>query len=114
MIRSDQILEIQSLCELDRPFITVFDRSNSLLRSINDYQPWLENVLSSCIDDRWSELSGLDRELQFADTVKFPERSTRRSKMVPWSFIVDEMNVPEVYYWTFGQLPPNYEFTSNG
>jgi len=34
--------------------------------------------------------------------------------MVPWSFIVDEMNVPEVYYWTFDKSPPGYEYTSDG
>ncbi|GAB7356288.1 hypothetical protein MBLNU459_g7092t2 [Dothideomycetes sp. NU459] len=80
-----------------------------ILISVNGYQPWLEEVLSSCIDDRWSELSDLNRELQFADTVKFPERSNKRSKMVPWSFIIDEMNLPEVYWWTFGRTPPEEE-----
>lgn len=32
---------------------------------------------------------------------------------MPWSFIVDEMNIPEVYYWTFGQSPPGPEHTSD-
>lgn len=27
---------------------------------------------------------------------------------MPWSFIVDEMNVPEVYYWTFDKTPPEH------
>lgn len=94
-------------CSLDA-FADHFDRA------INGYEPWLEDVLGACINDRWGELPSLNRELQFSDTVKFPERSNKRKKgNMPWSFIVDEMNIPEVYYWTFDQSPPGYEYTSN-
>jgi len=90
------------------------NRSFLLLSCINGYQPWLEDVLASCIDDRWYELPSINKELQFADTVKFPERSNKRTKMVPWSFIVDEMNVPEVYWWTFGKKLPDERMLSDG
>ena len=66
-------------------------------------------MLETCIDDRWLELADLNRELQFEDTVKFPERSNKRNKRIPWSFLVDMMNIPEVYYWTFGLIPPEGE-----
>lgn len=33
---------------------------------------------------------------------------------MPWTFIVDEMNVPDVYYWTFGQTPPDEELLADG
>lgn len=112
MTRSGQIQTIQSSCRCThKKSMSLFNTSH---RSVNGYQPWLEDVLQTCINDRCSELSGLNRELQFADTVKFPERSNRRSRFVPWNFIIDEMNVPEVYYWTFNQTPPSTEFTSDG
>jgi len=106
--------ETQSSCIIFTPFLHLWSSTKPHPRSVNGYQPWLEDILSSCIDDRWSELPALNRELQFAVTVKFPERSNKRSRMVPWSFIVDEMNVPEVYYWTFDKSPPGYEYTSDG
>ncbi|KAL1304641.1 hypothetical protein AAFC00_003605 [Neodothiora populina] len=82
--------------------------------NINGYQPWLQGVLRAAINDRWSELPDLNRELQFADTVKFPEKANKRSKGdLPWSFVVDEMNIPKVYYWSFGETPPGYQYTSN-
>lgn len=76
------------------------------LRTFNGYQPWLEQVISTCIDDRYDELTDLNRALQFDDTVKFPERSNKRSMQIPWSFLVDQINVPDVYWWTFGKDPP--------
>ncbi|KEQ75465.1 hypothetical protein M436DRAFT_41755 [Aureobasidium namibiae CBS 147.97] len=77
-----------------------------LLISFNGYQPWLEQVIATCIDDRYDELTDLNRALQFDDTVKFPERSNKRSTQIPWSFLVDQMNVPDVYWWTFGKERP--------
>lgn len=67
---------------------------------------WLEQVIATCIDDRYDELTDLNRALQFDDTVKFPERSNKRSTQIPWSFLVDQMNVPDVYWWTFGKERP--------
>lgn len=40
-----------------------------LIISVNGYQPWLQEILSSCIDDYWSDISDLDREVQFASTM---------------------------------------------
>ncbi|KAI5251076.1 hypothetical protein E4T42_04528 [Aureobasidium subglaciale] len=77
-----------------------------LLITFNGYQPWLEQVISTCIDDRYDELTDLNRALQYDDTVKFPERSNKRSTQIPWSFLVDQMNIPDVYWWTFGKDPP--------
>ncbi|KAK0876179.1 hypothetical protein LTR87_009939 [Friedmanniomyces endolithicus] len=68
-----------------------------LVISINGYQPWLEEILSICIEDYWSNISDLDREVQFAGTMQFPERANKRGQNVPWTFVSDHMNVPQVY-----------------
>lgn len=43
--------------------------ADPLIISVNGYQPWLQEILSSCIDDYWSDISDLDREVQFASTM---------------------------------------------
>jgi hypothetical protein len=48
----------------------------------------------------------VSRELQFAGTARFPERTSKRGKSVPWTFIMDQMNVPQVYSWSVGLEPP--------
>jgi hypothetical protein len=63
--------------------------------------------METCIDDRYDDLSDLNRALQFDDTVKFPERSNKRTRRIPWTFLVDQMNIPDVYWWTFGKEPPS-------
>lgn len=70
--------------------------------------------MTTCIDDHYSEPGVTNREVQFSDTVQFPQRSMKRSKWVPWTFIIDQMNVPEVYYWTFGRPPPPEEAIADG
>lgn len=80
-----------------------------LIISINGYQPWLEEILGTCIQDYWSEISDLDREVQFAQTMQFPERASKRGEDVPWTFILDHMNVPQVYYWSVGMEPPEWD-----
>lgn len=77
-----------------------------LIISVNGYQPWLEEIFSSCIQDYWSDVSDLDREVQFATTMQFPERASKRGQYVPWTFIVDQMNAPQVYYWSVNLEPP--------
>jgi len=68
-----------------------------LVVSINGYQPWLEDILLSCLgEDYWTEVSDLDREVQFADTMQFPEKASKRGHDVPWTFVLDHMNVPQV------------------
>lgn len=78
-----------------------------LIISVNGYQPWLQDIFNSCLQDCWSDISDLDRETQFANTMQFPEKSNERAQNVmPWTFILDEMNVPQVYYWSVGMEPP--------
>lgn len=77
-----------------------------LIISINGHQPWLEEIISSCFEGFWHQISELSRELQFADTARFPERASKRGQFVPWTFIMDQMNVPQVYFWSVGLEPP--------
>lgn len=77
-----------------------------LIISINGHQAWIGEILSSCFEDCWNHISEVSRELQFAGTAKFPERLSKRGRYVPWSFIVDQMNVPQVYSWSVGLEPP--------
>jgi len=70
--------------------------------------PWLHDVFRPVLDDFESEPQMTNRETQYSSsTIQFPQKSDRRAKAVPWTFIVDQMNVPEVYYWTFGITPPS-------
>ena len=80
-----------------------------LIISVNGYQSWFEEVLSSCIQDDLEDLNLLARELQFSSTMQFPEKASRRAQYVPWTFILDQMNVPQVYYWSIGIQPPANE-----
>ena len=77
-----------------------------LIISVNGYQPWLEEIFSTCIEDYWSDISDLDREVQFASTMQFPEKASQKGQFVPWTFIIDHMNVPQVYYWSVDLEPP--------
>lgn len=77
--------------------------------AINGYQPWLEQILSSCIQDYWAAISELDRQVQFSSTMQFPERASQRGHDVPWTFVLDQMNVPQVYYWSANKDPPDSE-----
>jgi hypothetical protein len=77
-----------------------------LILSINGHQPWMGEVLSSCLEDCWDQISDVSRELQFAGTAKFPERASKRGRCAPWTFIMDQMNVPQVYSWSVGLEPP--------
>ena len=81
---------------------------------MNGYRPWLSEIFNPCIDDHYSAPANTNREVQFSDTVQFPQRSTKRTKWEPWTFIVDHMNVPDVYYWTFGLSLPPEEDCSDG
>lgn len=80
-----------------------------LVIAINGYQPWLEQILSSCIQDYWAAISELDRQVQFSSTMQFPERASQRGHDVPWTFVLDQMNVPQVYYWSANKDPPDSE-----
>jgi hypothetical protein len=77
-----------------------------LIISFNNHQPWLKEILSPCFEDHWDHISEVSRELQFAGTAKFPERASKRGKSVPWTFIMDQINVPQVYSWSVGLEPP--------
>ncbi|KAF2172970.1 hypothetical protein M409DRAFT_49471 [Zasmidium cellare ATCC 36951] len=71
-----------------------------LVIAVNGYQPWLGDVLHSCIEDYWSDISDLDRAVQFAGTMQFPEKASKRGH---------HMNVPQVYYWSVDMDPPRWE-----
>lgn len=77
-----------------------------LIIAVNGYQPWLEEVFNSCIQDHWSDIADLDKEVQFAGTMQFPEKASAKGQYVPWTFILDHMNVPQVYYWSVDMQPP--------
>ncbi|KAK4569674.1 hypothetical protein LTR86_003439 [Recurvomyces mirabilis] len=80
-----------------------------IIISINGYQPWLEEILSACIEDYWSDISDLDREVQYANTMQFPQKASKRGQGVPWTFILDHLNVPQVYYWSVDMEPPYWD-----
>ncbi|OQO06875.1 hypothetical protein B0A48_07441 [Cryoendolithus antarcticus] len=77
-----------------------------LMISINGHQNWLSELLGACFEDYWEGISELSRELQFAGTAQFPEKASMSGQYVPWTFITDQINVPEVYYWSVGMEPP--------
>ena len=77
-----------------------------LIVSIDGYQTWLEDILISCLQDHWGDISDLARETQFASTMQFPEKDRQQGQSVFWTFILDQMNVPQVYYWSVGMEPP--------
>lgn len=60
-----------------------------LVIAVNGYQPWLGDVLSTCIEDHWSSIAELDRAVQFGATMQFPERDSKRGKYVPWTLIME-------------------------
>lgn len=80
-----------------------------LLISVNGYQPWLEDIFNSCLTDHWAYISDLDKQTQFSGTMQFPEKASQKAQSVPWTFIIDQMNVPQVYYWSVGMEPPSYD-----
>lgn len=63
--------------------------NDPLIINVNGYAPWLGDVLHSCIDEDWSEIADLDRAVQFASTMQFPEKASKRGRWVPWSFIIE-------------------------
>ncbi|KAM3416080.1 hypothetical protein BST61_g9562 [Cercospora zeina] len=80
--------------------------NDPLILSINGYQPWLGDILHSCIEDDWHDMADLDRVVQYATTMQFPEKASKRGRWVPWTFIIDHINVPQVYYWSVNMDPP--------
>jgi Mg2+ and Co2+ transporter CorA len=81
-----------------------------LIISVNGYQPWLEDIFDqSFYQDHWSDISDLDKQTQFSGTMQFPEKASQKAQIVPWTFIMDQMNVPQVYYWSAGMEPPRYD-----
>jgi hypothetical protein len=79
-----------------------------LIIAINGYETWLGEILRPCIKDYWNEISELDREVQYANTMQFPSRRGHKSAQY-WSFILEHLNMPQVYYWSVGIDPPNWE-----
>lgn len=61
-----------------------------LVIAVNSYQPWLRDILHTCIEDHWADIADLDRAVQFAQTMQFPEKASKRGRWVPWTFITDQ------------------------
>ncbi|USW48672.1 Putative Mg2+ transporter protein, CorA-like/Zinc transport protein ZntB [Septoria linicola] len=83
--------------------------TDPLIVSVNGYQPWLGDVLHTCIEDYWTDIADLVRAVQYASTMQFPEKASKRGRWVPWTFIIDHMNVPQVYHWSCNREPPRWE-----
>lgn len=79
-----------------------------LIIAVNGHQPWLGQIFAPCFEDYWDGISDLSRELQFSGTAQFPEKASKRGRCVPWTFIMDQMNMPQVYYWSVG-MEASYE-----
>ena len=86
-----------------------------LARVINGYQDWLEEILCSCFayEGADEERAELTKAIYQTDQLWFPERSSRHSRYAPWTFIVDEMNLPDVFWWSFGDEPRETERLSS-
>ena len=41
--------------------------------------------------------------------MQFPEKASAKGQNVPWTFILDHMNVPQVYYWSVDMEPPRWD-----
>ncbi|KXT12980.1 hypothetical protein AC579_3159 [Pseudocercospora musae] len=83
--------------------------NDPLIIAVNGYQEWLGDVLHSCLEDNWQGIAELDRAVQYASTMQFPEKASKRGRRVPWTFIIEHMNVPQVYYWSVDMEPPHWE-----
>ena len=64
--------------------------NDPLIVAVNGYQPWLGEILHTCIEDHWTEIADLDRAVQYAQTMQFPEKASKRGRWVPWTFIIDQ------------------------
>ena len=88
------------------------DNQGSLLLIINGWRPWLEQLLASCIgsDDLRGLLWDRNKEVQDRDSFRFPERHIMQrdseSLWDSWSFVIDQLNIPETYWWSMGKDPP--------
>ncbi|KAF2149492.1 hypothetical protein K461DRAFT_288056 [Myriangium duriaei CBS 260.36] len=84
-----------------------------LVITANGYEPYLEDIFAACITFHSSSPAVTNREVQFADSVQLPQSADRRAAQVPWTFIVDQMNLPEVWHWSFGRRKPREEHVSS-
>ncbi|KAF1987636.1 hypothetical protein K402DRAFT_42974 [Aulographum hederae CBS 113979] len=79
-----------------------------LLLIINGHRSWLSYLLGACIREKLlPDIVERNKEVQYTDAFRFPERMVEHGPTtVPWSFICDQMNVPETYWWSFKMSPP--------
>ncbi|PSK33567.1 hypothetical protein B9Z65_7454 [Elsinoe australis] len=89
------------------------DPFEPLILAINGYASYLDDILGTCIDNQDLSFGLTNREVQYSETVQLPQSANRRAGTVPWTFVVDQMNVPEVYSWSFGNPVPHEEHTSS-
>jgi hypothetical protein len=87
-----------------------------LLIVSSGYQPFLESVFQSCLDELWSEREDVIREAVCFDSLRFPEHTSHRMHRklpLPWAFVLDQLNLPDVYSWTFNDRSPPHIHGAN-
>ncbi|PNS14863.1 Eukaryotic translation initiation factor 3 subunit I [Sphaceloma murrayae] len=84
-----------------------------LIITVNGHTSYIDDVLASCVDDRGLSLGITNREVQYSEAVRQPQSTDRRAGKVPWTFVVDQMNLPEVYRWSFGDAVDLHEHTND-
>jgi len=83
-------------------------------RSVNGYNHLLASVFASCIEAKDSTLDLTNRQVQHFDAVQLPQSADRRAGKVPWTFIVDQMNLAEVWFWSFEMSDAQQDHFSSG
>lgn len=79
-----------------------------LVIAVSGYQPWFEDILQSCVDKRWSDRQTLHRQAVQYTYTRFPENTSRRHEkqlVLPWAFVVEHVNFPDVYEWSYQDYP---------
>ncbi|KAI9700487.1 MAG: hypothetical protein M1820_006786 [Bogoriella megaspora] len=96
----DRYMEMRAVGPRDK------SRFEDMIKATRELNPNDPLLLKDGADVDRAELT---RAVYQTDQLWFPERSSRRSRFAPWSFIVDEMNLPDVFWWSLKQDPPESE-----
>ncbi|KAF4549974.1 Hypothetical protein D9617_19g102790 [Elsinoe fawcettii] len=84
-----------------------------LIIAVNGFAPYLEGLFATCINNPDPGFGLANREVQYAESVQLPQSADRRAGQIPWTFILDQMNLPEVYKWSFGYDAPHEHHTND-
>ena len=80
-----------------------------LILAVTGYQWWLVDVFTAILNADGTDggdIRNFCRQVQRPGTMQFPERASKRDPYVPWKFIVEQINVPQVYHWSVGMSDP--------